>query len=243
MRRLYPTPGQVNDAADLEAEYELPAARHVRANFVASLDGRVELGGRSRALSGPADRDAYMSMRAVCDVILVGAGTVRAEKYGPVRLDSSAQERRRARKQSALPPLAIVSNRSALDPKARLFNGQARPFLMTAGAADVHPDVAAAADVIVCGEQSVELSTALDELAARGLQRVLCEGGPALMHSLIVAGLLDELCLTTAAQLVGTGHRDLLGSAPLPDVICLRLTNLLEGDGMLLARYSCRSGS
>jgi riboflavin biosynthesis pyrimidine reductase len=243
MRRLYPTESKLRAGPALEAEYELPSIRHVRANFVSSLDGGIEIDGRSAPLAGPADRDAYLTMRAVADVILVGAGTVRAEKYGPVRLNASVQERRLARNQAALPPIAVVSNRGALDPQARLFNGDVKPILITAGAAQPNPDMAAVADVLVCGDQSVDLGIALDKLAARGLRRVLCEGGPTLFHSLIVAGLLDELCLTLSAQLIGPGHRDVLGDAPLPDVVCLELTRLLEGDGMLLTRYRVRHRS
>ena len=205
MRRLYPTPGGLTGAAELEDEYLLPAARHVRANFVTSLDGMVELGGRSSPLGGPADREAFMAMRAVADVILVGAGTVRQEKYGPVRLDATVQERRRA--------------------------------ITTAAAAEARTDLAAVAELVVCGDQFVDLQLALDELSTRGLQRVLCEGGPTLFRTLVTAGLLDELCLTTSARLVGPGHRGLLGDQPLTEPASLTLAGVLEGDE-LLSRYA-----
>ena len=79
MQRLYPTPGTVADVAALETEYLVASPRHARANFVISLDGMVEVDGRSGPLGGEADRAAFMAMRAVSDVVLVGAGTVRAE--------------------------------------------------------------------------------------------------------------------------------------------------------------------
>lgn len=241
IRRLYPTAGEVAGGAGLEEEYVVPAGRHLRANFVTSVDGMVELGGRSAPLGGPADRSAFMAMRAVTDVILVGAGTVRGEKYGPVRLDAAAQERRRQRHQAPLPRLAIVSNRGELDPTAKVFSGETRPLLVTsAAAATTRTDLAAEAEVVVCGDQSVDLGRALDELHARGLGRVLCEGGPTLLHSLIGADLLDELCCTTAPWLAGPGHRTLLGDQPLADPVAMHLTAVLEGDGMLLARYRCR---
>jgi riboflavin biosynthesis pyrimidine reductase len=84
MRQLLPSGPDVDSPADLEAVYALPPHRHVRTNFVTSLDGAVELEGRSASLGGPADRAAFMAMRAVADVVMVGAGTARAERYGPV---------------------------------------------------------------------------------------------------------------------------------------------------------------
>jgi riboflavin biosynthesis pyrimidine reductase len=241
IRRLYPSVGDVTGDAGLEEEYFVGAGPHVRANFVTTVDGMVELGRRSSPLGGPADRSAFMAMRAVADVILVGAGTVREEKYGPVRLDIAVQERRRGRHQAPLPQLAIVSNRGELDPTAKVFSGDTKPLLLTsAAAASARTDLAAAAETVVCGDQRVDLTMALRELGVRGLGRVLCEGGPTLLGSLIGADLLDELCCTTSPWLAGPGHRGLLGDQPLSEPARVRLTAVLEGDGMVLARYSCR---
>jgi len=238
MRRLYPTPRELAGAAELEDEYLQPSGRHVRANFVTSLDGRIELGGRSSPLGGSADRAAFMAMRGVADVILVGAGTVRQERYGPVRLDPSVQERRLARGQASLPQLAVVSNRANLDPESRLWTGEVKPLLITtATAATARADLAGVAEVVVCGDREVKLDVALEQLFARGLERVCCEGGPTLLSSLVSAGLLDELCLTSSPWLIGPGHRGLLGDQQLLAPAQLGLSNLLEGDGMILARY------
>jgi riboflavin-specific deaminase-like protein len=240
MRRLYPAPGVVADTPDLESEYLVAARRQVRANFVTSLDGMVEIDGRSGPLGGEADHAAFLAMRAVTDGILVGAGTVRQEKYGPVRLDAEVQARRRARLQAPLPRLAIVSNRADLDPAARVFAADPPPLLLTTAAAVQHrPDLAAVAEMVACGAQRVDIGAAIEQLHARNLGRILCEGGPTLLRSLLFAGLVDELCLTTAPRLLGAGHRSLLGDQPLPDALSLRLTAVLEGDGMLLSRYHC----
>jgi riboflavin-specific deaminase-like protein len=240
MRRLYPTAGELPDAASLEDEYLVPEDRHVRANFVVSLDGRVEVGGRSSGLGGAADRAAFMAMRAVTDAIMVGAGTVRDENYGPVQLDPGATDRRLGRRQAGLPVLAIVSNRAELSPGAKVFSRSSRPLLLTsAAAAAARTDLGDVAEVLVCGEEQVDLRRALDTLNGLGLGRVLCEGGPMLLHALLTAHLLDQLCYTAAPVLVGSGRRDLLGGPPLPTPIALRLTAILEGDGMILTRYSC----
>jgi riboflavin-specific deaminase-like protein len=239
MQRLYPTAATLPDTPSLEMEYLAPAEQHVRANFAVSIDGMVAIGGRSSPLGGPSDRAAFMAMRAVSDVILVGAGTVRAEDYGPVRLEDAAQERRVARRQAPLPALAIVSNRADLAPAARVFSGPAKPLLLTsASAAKARADLAAVSEMVVCGEETVDLAQGLEMLRARSLGRVLCEGGPALLGSLIESELLDELCCTTTPALVGPGQRSLSGDRPRPQPFRLRLTAALEGDGMIFARYA-----
>jgi riboflavin-specific deaminase-like protein len=242
MQRLYPTPADLPDAASLETEYLAPTARHLRANFAVSIDGMVSVGGRSSPLSGPADRAAFMAMRAVTDVILVGAGTVRTENYGPVRLEDAVMARRQARGQAPIPVLAIVSNRADLEPTARVFSDGTRPLLLTsARAAAARADLAPLAEMLVCGDEGVDLTQGLGALRERALGRVLCEGGPTLLDSLIQSELLDELCCTTAPALVGSGHRSLTGDRAWPEPFRLRLTAALEGDGMMFARYA--SGS
>jgi riboflavin biosynthesis pyrimidine reductase len=238
MRQLIPCEKDIEPGEDLEAVYAPPPGRHLRADFVASLDGAVEVQGRSGPLGGPADRAAFMAMRAVSDVVLVGAGTVSAENYGPVKLAEDVQQRRRWRGQSALPPLAIVSARGDLDPGSRAFTPPGRPLLLTTSqVASSRADLAAVAEVIPCGDAYVDLDGALGELSSRGLEAVLCEGGPTLLRSLMAIGLLDEMCLTIAPVLAGTGPRRMMGDSPLPELAEFRLTGLLEGDGMLLTRY------
>ncbi len=249
MRSLYPAARDLATAADLEEQY-LPHAtrpagaagggRHVRVDFVASLDGAVEVGRHSRPLSGPADRAVFFAMRAVADVVVVGAGTVRAEEYGPIRLDEDRRRRRAARGQSPLPALAIVSDRAELEPTARVFAGEERTLVLTtASAAAARPDLAGVAEVVVCGETRVDLRLALDELARRGLRRVLCEGGPALLGSLLAVDAVDELCLTLSPVLVGAPHLRLAGEEPLAGgPVRLRLTGVVEADGVLMTRYA-----
>ena len=242
IRRLYPDPADIGSAAELEDEYVKPAGRHVRANFVTSLDGMVEVDGRSQPLGGPADRAAFMAMRAVADVVLVGAGTVRMEEYGPVRLDPAVEDRRRSRGQEARPALAIVSNRGELDPADRVFTGGDRPLLLTtAAAAADHPELAEVAEVVVCGEQWVELALALDELVDRGLARVLCEGGPTLLRSLVGGGsarraVLHHLAVPGRSGPPQPARRPVAARPGRP-----RLDRVYEADGMILARYSIGS--
>lgn len=238
IRQLLPEPVEIADPADLERVYLHPDDRHLRVNFISSLDGAVELNGRSEPLGGPADRAAFMAMRAVCDVVMVGAGTVKAEGYGPVRLGEAARRRRAQDQRPELPRLAIVTARGTLEPDAPVFGGEQRVLVLTTSrTAKDRPDLAAVAEIVECGEDRVDLPTALTELQKMGLGRVLCEGGPGLTRSLVLAGLVDELCLTFSPLLIGSPHRGMGGDGPLPHPERFELIGLLEGDGLLLTRY------
>ena len=134
--------------------------------------------------------------------------------------------------------LALVSGSLDLDPGSDLFGGVERTVVVThAGTdADARHRLAEVADVVVAGERSVDIGAALDELAARGLRRMLCEGGPTLLSDVAAAGRLDELCLTLSPQLVGgDGTRITHG----PDLDTRwTLAHLLEEDGVLLSRWT-----
>jgi riboflavin biosynthesis pyrimidine reductase len=239
-RALLPEPAPVPDRAALENLYVLPPRRHLRLNFVTSLDGAIEIDGTSEALGGALDRDAFMAMRAVCDVIVAGAGTVRAENYGPAKLKADAQGRRVGRGQEALPRLAVITASGDLDPAAKLFKdegGSPVIVLTTSSGARAHPELASVAEVIECGEMDVDLTRSVEILDERGLSRILCEGGPRLSRQLIAAGLVDELCLTISPTLAGPGTRRLAEVWPVASPGRLDLLSLLEGDGLLVARY------
>jgi riboflavin biosynthesis pyrimidine reductase len=231
VRRLTPDP---TDTVDLRAAYAVPDARHVRVNFVASLDGASTVDGKSAPLSNAADRALFQLLRTLADVVLVGAGTARDENYGGAReVDGHA------------PVIAVVSRSLDLDPSSRLFVDTARrPVVVTCAASPERPraQLADVADVIVAGDQDVDLAVALDALAERGLWRVLCEGGPHLLGSLAAARLLDELCLTLAPLLAGgTGGRIVAGY--LPTVVePMRLQHVLEDEDHLFLRLSTAAG-
>ena len=238
IRQLLPTTQDVDGTEALEAFYYVPPGRHIRADFVTSLDGAVEIGGRSAPLGRPADRAAFMSMRAVADVVLVGAGTVRTENYGPVRLDAQVQSRRTRRGQTALPRMAIVTQSAGIPVDAKVFGGDVKPLLMTtAETIAQRPELSGAAELVECGVDAVDIRRVVDVLVSRGMPRILCEGGPSLLRALLAEGLVDELCQTFSPVLAGSQHRRLTADLPLQMPLELRLDGLLEGDGLLLARY------
>jgi riboflavin biosynthesis pyrimidine reductase len=237
VRRLLPEAGDLDDAALVEA-YRPPAGRHLRVNFIASLDGAVTVDGRSEGLGSPGDKRIFDLLRALADVVLVGHGTAAAEGYGPMTADTRVGRLRAALGRPVTAPIAVVSRRASLDPGGRLVTDAVSPtILVTCEAAE--PDrraalAAAGVQVLVCGQDDVDLPTALDRLAELGHEQVLCEGGPTLFRDALAAGVVDELDLSIAPALVGDGHRLLSG---LPGVVRLDLHQLLEEDGVLFARY------
>ena len=236
MRQLLPA---FAPDVDLLMAYRYPADRRwVRANMVTSLDGSAVRGGRSGGLSGPDDQQVFGVLRGLADVVLVGAGTARLEGYRALRPKPAYADLRASLGQRPAPVLALVSGRLDLDPASDLFHGGGeRTVVVTSAAADANARarLAEVADVLVAGDQQVDLPLALDELAQRGLKRLLCEGGPTLLAGLAASGRLDELCLTVAPQLVaGNGPRILAG----PELdVHFSLGQLLESDGVLFTRY------
>ncbi len=237
MRRLFPDPAPVEDDAALAEAYRLPPGRSVRVDFVVSLDGAIAVDGKSAGLGSPGDRRVFRVLRALADAVLVGSGTAAAEGYRPVAPDSAVGRLRAALGRPASEPVVVVSRRASLAPGDRL--AVAPTVLVTCAAADASRRAAladAGVDVLVCGEDDVDLPLALDRLADRGLQQLVCEGGPALLTSALDAGVVDELDLTVSPALVGGATR-LLDRA-LRDVVRPRLVQVLEEDGVLFTRYA-----
>lgn len=212
-----------------------PAASWLRANMVVSVDGAATDGGGSEGLCGPADRRLLSVLRALADVVIVGAGTVRAEAYGPVRPREWWADLR----DGGPPPLAIVSRGLMLDLDAPLFTeALARTIVITCASAPAERVRACAerSDVIVAGGESVDAGAALDALTARGLVRQLTEGGPRLLAQFVAAGRLDELCLSMSPQLTaGDAARVLDG--PSVGSVPLRLGHVLQDEDFLFLRY------
>jgi riboflavin biosynthesis pyrimidine reductase len=237
VRRLLPEPGPLDDDTALAEAYAFPAGRWLRVNFVASLDGVIAVEGRSAGLGSPGDLRIFQLLRALADVVLVGHGTASAEGYGPVAPGSAVTRLRAALGRPAELPIAVVSRRASLAPGDRL--AVAPTIVITCASSDEDRRTALAESgvtVLVCGDDDVDLPVALERLAERGLERVTSEGGPQLLRSALAAGVVDELDLTTAPALVGTGSR-LAGDNALPALAWFRPVQVLEEDGVLFTRY------
>ena len=237
MRRLHPT---YDETVDLVEAYAYPTGRPwVRSNMVSSVDGSAVVDGRSGGLSSAADKQVFGVLRGLCDVVLVGAGTARKEGYRAPRPKPDYADLRASLDQRPAPVLALVSRRLDLDPASELFTGADRSLVVTSQSSDAaaRERLAEVADVVVAGDESVDVGAALDALAERGLTRVLCEGGPHLLADVAAAGRLDELCLTLSPHLVGGDGPRILSGTVVGDAARLELAHLLEEDSTLLARY------
>ena len=251
VRALLPEPSDDLDDLGLAAHYaeplhdEAPQRGWLRANMVSSVDGAATVDGASRGLGAPADQRLLGVLRALADVIVVGASTVRVEQYGPARVRPSLLDLRRERGQTEAATLAVVSGRLDLDPAAPLFTEARQPTLVITHAAaprDRRHALEAVADVIVCGEERVDLVAAVHELTRRGLRRQLTEGGPHLLGQLLTAGLVDELAVSLSPMAAGPGASRIVAGQPAPAATPtpLTLAGLLIEDDMLFARYLVR---
>jgi riboflavin biosynthesis pyrimidine reductase len=198
----------------------------VRMNFVSSIDGAATRDGLSGGLGGPADQRLFELLRRAADVVMVGAGTVRAEGYGPLRVGTDPQ-----------PVFAIVTASLDLDPASGIFTGApVRPVIITTERATGKAAFAEVADVVVAGSSHVDGRLAVEALRARGLRRILCEGGPSLFGSLLAADVVDELCLTVSPSLeAGDAPRIARGDAVPRD---MSLVSVHRSGSSLLLRYA-----
>ncbi|MCM0640456.1 dihydrofolate reductase family protein [Cellulomonas wangsupingiae] len=221
-------------------------ARHVTATMVASVDGAAcGPDGRSGSLGTPADRRVFAVLRALADVVLVGAGTVRAEGYRELPVVDHLRGARAAAGRAPALVLAIVTRRGHVP--REVLHGALDVVVVTGAAGAERARAQLPADRVVAVPRdddpgSPDLAAALDVLAARGLGHVLAEGGPRLLANLLAADLVDELCLTTSPLLLaGAAPRAAAGAGPLDPPRPARLRHLLRApDDTLLTCWDLR---
>ena len=223
MRRLLPDPGPTSVSEQLETYRPWERASEERPlvgmNFVATVDGRATIEGRSGPIGSDADTQMLVGLRKRFEAVMIGAGTMRAERYGPME-----------------PLVVLVSGRLDLPWDAPLFTdagGEALVFT----ASEAEPPETAASVEVVRHEGAVNLREALRHLRQeRGIRALLSEGGPHLHAQMQADGLVDDLFLTIAPKLSG-GGAPRITEGSLPSVADLELAWLLEEDGELFARY------
>lgn len=207
-------------------------------NMVTSADGATSADGVSGRLSSPADRQVFAAIRAVADVVLVAAETVRREGYGPPKADPEVTASRTSRNQAPRPRLAIVSRSLDLDFAAPIFDDRPPPLLFTVDEppADRLAQAEAAVEIHRMGTDRVDLAQAMTSIGQSGAAVVLSEGGPILNGQLLAAGLLDEVCWTISPKLAGGDSARMAKGAP-PRLQQLRLDRVLAQDHTLFLRY------
>jgi riboflavin biosynthesis pyrimidine reductase len=212
-------------------------------NMVSTADGRASLGGRSGTISGEGDRALFHGLRSAVDAVLVGAGTLRTERYHRLIRDDDTTRLRASHGLPEQPLACVVSGRLALGEDLPLLHDPATHVaVLTASAASL-PACPASVDYVRTPGGKLDLSAALGELAARlGVRLLLCEGGPHLARELLAAGLIDELYLSLSPLLAGgepAGGEALriLAGAELEPPVELELLSALHWESSLFLRY------
>jgi riboflavin-specific deaminase-like protein len=240
MQRLYPDPAPTSVEQQLEAyrPWEEPGEERplVAVNFVATVDGRATIAGVSGPIGSNTDTAMLAGLRTRFDAVMIGAGTMRAERYGRVIRKPQARERREQLGLSPDPLMVIVSGRLDLPWDAPLFtDGGGRVLVFTASEAE--PPATATPLQVVRHKDFVDIVAALRRLRAEhGIRALLCEGGPGLHNQLQGADFVDDLFLTIAPKLAG-GDAPRIIEGDLPGVTDLELAWLLQEESELFARY------
>jgi riboflavin-specific deaminase-like protein len=243
VRRLIPDPGPTTveqELASYEPWREPPETRpFVAMNFATTVDGRATIGGVSGPIGSASDTEMLVRLRTRFDAVMIGAGTMRAERYGRPVADQEQRERRERLGLHHDPLMVIVSGRLDLPWDAPLFTaGGGRVLVFTASEAE--PPETETPLQVIRHEGAVDIDEAMRHLRQeRGIRALLCEGGPRLHAELQAAGLVDDLFLTIAPKLVG-GDAPRIVEGELPGIAPLELARLLEEGGELFARYSRR---
>jgi riboflavin biosynthesis pyrimidine reductase len=221
--------GPLTDADDerLRSLYAPPRTPWLRVNMVSTVDGAATgASGLTGSINNAADKRVFHLLRSTADAIVVGAGTARAEGYGP-----------------AVAPIVLVS-RAGHVPQRLQGAPDGRVLLATCAES---PGLAGSRrllgreNVVVAGEDSVDLGRVGSDLADRGFRHLLGEGGPQLLGAMLAAGVVDELCVTVVPQAVAGGHLRITDGSGVG--VPLDLATLLEEDGTLLGRWLVARGT
>jgi riboflavin biosynthesis pyrimidine reductase len=222
---------------DLVELYPRERGPVLRANFIASADGAASVDGLSGGLHGPGDKEIFDTLRMVCDALIVGAGTIKAENYDALRLTAPGRAWRVEHGLPEFPLMVIVSRALTFDLDQLIFtDAPIPPIVVTTKSAPVST-IRGRAEVIAVGDDEIDLAAMVAALHERGATQLLSEGGPRLFNSMIAADLVTELCLTVSPLLVGGGPARIAAGPPaIPRSMSLR--HALSLQNMLFLRYA-----
>ncbi len=228
--------GALSSPIDLAEAYWWPPGAWTRAMMLTTLNGAIAgPDGLSGSISSPTDRLIFSEARRLSDAILVGAGTIRAERYQPMRARAEHRDARAAAGLRPAPVVAIVSRSLELPWQDPLFSeSDQRPIVLT-DAVDPSSLTRAHAHADVLEVPDLGARTLIDALHHRGLARIVCEGGAQLLTQLAVADLIDEYDITIAPILTGTAQGIVGG--PLGEIKRLRLAQAIADEGYVFAQY------
>jgi riboflavin-specific deaminase-like protein len=208
-------------------------------NMVSSVDGKASIDWRTRGLSTDLDRRLFHQLRTQVDAVLVGAGTVRDERYGRITKSAELRERRVAEGLAPDPLAVIVSASLNLRPDLPILNEPEQPVLIATASDECLAGVGDQVDYARVGDDLAVLMAHLQD--EHGVRSVLGEGGPTVNSHLFSAGLVDELFLTLSPQLVaGSDVPTIVTGRGLVEPAQLELVSLAEADGELFTRWRVR---
>jgi riboflavin-specific deaminase-like protein len=243
LRRLHPEPGELTPEEATTGlrfgDLAPPDRPYLVLNMVTTLDGRIAIDGRSGPIGGEADRLLFHGLRTQADAIMVGAGTIRTERYGRMVRAPERRERRVAEGLEADPLALVVSARLRLPEDLPLLQDEHSTVAVLTTAEHELPPTPARVEYLrgPAGAELV-LRPLLERLRAEhGVRSILCEGGPSLNESLIREGLVDELFLSLAPKLAGGTPLTMLTGDPLAEPLEADLVSLYEHEGHLFGRY------
>jgi riboflavin-specific deaminase-like protein len=240
LRRLYPAGDDV-PPAELAARLRLgelaPEGRpHVALNMVSTLDGKAAFGGRTAPISSDVDRELFHHLRTQVDAVMVGAGTVRAERYGRIVKTDELRAKRESEDLAADALAVVVSASLALDPNTPLFQEQEQRVVI---ATESDRELEGTTSQIAYERTGDDLPLLMARLRAEHRVRsILCEGGPTLNSHLLVAGLVDELFLSLSPKLIGGADGlTIVAGRPMVEPAGAQLVWLCEAEGELFTRW------
>jgi len=240
LERLYPDRGSTTPeelASGLRLGDHAPRERpYLVLNMVSTLDGKATIDWRTKGMSNELDRALFHHLRTQADAVMVGAGTVRTERYGRMIKSDELRDKRR---REGLEPDAlavVVSARLDLPADLPLLQDPEQRVVIATGSDARLEGVEAQVDYLLVGEDMPLLMAKLRE--DYGVRSVLGEGGPTLNSHLFAAGLVDELFLTLSPKVVGgSAALTIVAGRELVEPAELALMWMLEGGGDLFTRW------
>lgn len=239
--RLFPEPRTVS-LAELRGALRLPADTggdrpYTIANFVASVDGRATLGGRSAPLSDAGDRAMFHFLREQVDAVIAGTGTLRTERYGRLVPDAGTRQRRERAGLDSEPLACVITRGGDVPFEIPLFAEPQQRVVVFAPVGAVDPQ--GNAEVVALDPAELTPTSVVRRLRRDyGVRRLLCEGGPTLFGALLQERLTEELFLTLGPKLAGGGRGPTISTgSELARPAALELIWVLEREGTLFLRY------
>jgi riboflavin-specific deaminase-like protein len=237
---LYPEhratePAELASGLDM-AKKARPERPYLVLNMVSSLDGKATIDWRTRGLSTELDRQLFHHLRTQADAVMVGAGTVRIERYGRMAKSDELRDKREREGLSRDPLAVIVSARLDLPADLPLLNEPEQPVVIATGSDATLEGLGDQVEYARVGDDLPLLMARLRD--EHGVHSVLCEGGPTLNSHLLAAGLVDELFLTLNPKLAGgAAALTIVAGRELVEPAELELISVAEGGGDLFTRW------